>query len=239
MNHQTGSSSIADTPDQHGFVMCGLETLFLCHLPMFYMENHRYQLILQVSIPEYAMAHYAADRRKNPGTPYILGNVQTDLMTIPQMQNRQEVSFVSDIFRGLPNDPNKDKPLIHNVNVTINRIVHYRYFDFNMDYPTSLTYILFGAGTEAHLTHYITKQPDFDQVLDLAESPDWLDIQHLQASVPINIPSLASQVYCSNPLVNPEYDVQLGGSGSYRIKIGRSYFFDTASLNNPDPCQGA
>jgi hypothetical protein len=45
----------ADTPDLHGFVMSGLETLFLSHLPMFAMPNHQYQVVLRVTIPAAAM----------------------------------------------------------------------------------------------------------------------------------------------------------------------------------------
>jgi hypothetical protein len=236
MHDHQSMDSIVDTPDQHGFVMAGEQTLFLVHLAMFYMENHRYQLILEASLPAYAMQEYVADRKQNPNEVYILGNVQTDLMTLPQIQNRQVVTFIADIFRGMPSDPDKDKPLIHNVEVSIDRIVYFRYFDYSVDYPPTLTYIIFGAGTEAHMTHYLTKQPDFEQVLDLALPPDWLDIQHLQAGVAINIPSLPNTLSCSNPLVEPTYNVQMGGTGSYVIEVGTSYFFDTGSLNNPDPC---
>jgi hypothetical protein len=148
------NGSIADTPDQHGFVMAGEQTLFLHHLTMFYMTNHRYQVILRVSIPEAAMQTYVTDRQQQPaGTPYILGNLQTDLMTLPDIANGTVTGFAADIFRGLPQDPNTDTPLVHNVPTAIEQLVHFRHFNANVGYPDQLSYLLFGAGSEAHLAH--------------------------------------------------------------------------------------
>ncbi|GLQ90615.1 hypothetical protein [Dyella flagellata] len=226
------SYPLADTPDQHGFVMIGTETLFLHHLAMFNMENHRYQLLMQVSLPAYAKRAYVADKAAQPpGTTYILGNLQTDLMTIPQIANGQRVAFSADIFRGLPNDPNTDPPLIHNVPVQIERIVIFRRFDYCMDYPPYLTYYLFGAGTSAHLVHWTSQLPDFDQVLDLLEVPAWLDPEHLASGVTINFLSLPQQFYTSNPLTAPAYSVSVGGIGEYLADIGVTSYFDTAAIN--------
>lgn len=225
-----------DTPDQHGFIMAGTQTLFLHHLAMFNMEDHRYQLLIQASIPAYAMQQYVADRATQPpDTPYVLGNLQTDLMTIPQIADGQLRSFSADIFRGAPNDPNTDPPLIHNVQTTIERIVYFRRFDFTFAYPPYLTYILFGAGTEAHLVHYESKQPDFDQVLDLASVPSWLDSEHLSSGVTINFTALPQQFYKQNPLTLPSYTVQVGGLGEQTVDIGTTYWFDTESINMPMP----
>jgi hypothetical protein len=223
---------LADTPDQHGFVMIGTETLFLHHLAMFNMENHRYQLLLQVRLPEDAMRAYVADRATQPpGTTYILGNLQTDLMTVPQIANGQRIAFSADIFRGLPDDPNTDPPLIHNVATQIERIVIFRRFDYCMEYPPYLTYYLFGAGTSAHLVHWTSQRPDFDHVLDLAQVPAWLDPEHLASGVTINFSSLPQQFYPQNPLTAPVYNVSFGGIGDYPIDIGATSYFDTAIIN--------
>jgi hypothetical protein len=81
-----GLRSIVDTPDQHGFVVSGLQTIFLHHLSMFKMQNHRYQCVLRVQMPEYARIMYCADRQEYPNTTYIIGNIKTDLFTIPELQ---------------------------------------------------------------------------------------------------------------------------------------------------------
>lgn len=36
-----------ETPDLHGFVMTGSKRLIGCHLPMFNVENHRFQCIVE------------------------------------------------------------------------------------------------------------------------------------------------------------------------------------------------
>jgi hypothetical protein len=230
--------SIINTPDQHGFVMAGMQTLFLCHLPMFFMENHCYQVILEASLPDYAMQKYVSDRKSHPNEVYILGDVETDLMTLPQIKTGEVTSFIGDLFRGMPEDHNKDTPLIHNIRVKIERVVYFRHFDFNVDYPHSLTYVLFGAGTEAHLHHVLTKEPDFNHVLDLAEIPSWLPPQQLAAGVHINFPSLPNHPpYCSNPLTKSSYQVQYQGQAPlYPIKLGTSYWFDPSGANATDPC---
>jgi len=237
------SNPILNTPDVHGFVMVGIETLFVYHLPMFFMQDHRYQLILQVSLPDYAMKQYIYDRQHHPNEVYIFNNVPEDLMTLPQISNGQLTSFIADISRGAPGPDGPNPAFIHNVRATIERVVYFRPFDDNLNYPNYLSYILFGAGNEAHMAHFLTKYPDFDQVLDLAEVPSWLPPQQLEAGVPINLPGFPNchedkQPYCSNPLTEGIYKVQYEGQEPiYEISIGNCYWFDTAGINMPhDPC---
>ena len=235
-----GDDSIVNQPTQHGFVMTGLQTVFLDHLAMFGVQDHMYQMILKISLPRYAMDAYVADRRAHPDEVYILGNSQYDLMTLPQIQTRQLVSFVADVFRGMPEDPNTDPPLIHNVQVDIDNVVYFRHFDYMQEYTPYLTYVLYGAGTEAHLSHYMTKEPDFQQVVDLAELPKWLPPLQLMSPVEINFPALpyTGTTYCQNPFTVPEYLALYGGQKRpYPVRIGTSYYFDTATLNEVNPCQ--
>lgn len=237
------TNPLLNEPDVHGFVMAGLDTLFVCHLPMFFMKNHRYQLILKISLPDYAMHRYRRERREYPDEVYIFNNVPEDLMTLPQLQNGEITSFIADISRGAPGPDGPNPPFIHNVRATVDRVVYFRPFDENLNYPTYLSYILFGAGNEAHLSHFMTKYPDFHQVLDLAEVPSWIPPQQLESGVPINLAALPNcpsgkQTYCSNPLTLPSYQVHYEGQEElYDIKIGNCYWFDTAGLNMPhNPC---
>jgi hypothetical protein len=181
-----------DMADQHGFVMMGTRSLFLEHLSMFLMENHRYHVVLKARLAEYAMATYLAESARDPGRPYILGNVETDRFTMPEIQTGARRSFVADIFADVPNDPNKDTPLLHNVRVSIDRVICYRPFDDNAGYPGTATYLLYGGEGEAFLSHCMVKAPDFQQAVLLAESPGWLPPTQLEAGVIINFPALSS-----------------------------------------------
>ena len=51
-------------PDAHGFVMMGTnrKVIFLEHLPMFHMAEHRFQAILVVTLPEEDMQKYLEEQ---------------------------------------------------------------------------------------------------------------------------------------------------------------------------------
>ena len=237
---------LALDPDQHAFVMLGQETLFACHITMFHMQEHLFQIVLRCALPRYAMQAYVEDLLKHPGETYFLGNSAQDLMTIPSLHLGQRLRFTGDIFRGIPYQRDypewpweHETPIVPNVDVTIEREVYYRHFDFNLKYPDSLTYAIFGAGGEAHMTHYQVKEPDFDHVLSLREVPAWLPAQMLQSGTHLNFPKLrsSSPVYCSNPLPEGEYEVQYGGQPfTYRITTGKTHWFSTKIVNMHNPC---
>jgi hypothetical protein len=231
--------SINNNPDQHGFVLMGSNKLYLDHLPMFFMQNHMYHLVLEVTIPEEAKKAYLADQEKHPDSFYILGNLQNDMFTLPAVAIGETTSFQADIFRGLPEDPNEDTPLIHNITTEIKQLIRLRHFDYNQPFPENLTYVLFGNEKEAFLSHYLTKQPDFMHVVQLKESPEWLQIQQLKMGIDINFTGMQdTPVYCSSPIKTGSYKVMYQGQSdtSFVVKVSRSIFFSTDVPNSTDPC---
>ena len=232
-------------PDQHAFVVMGTNTIFLSHLTMFMMEEHEFQLVLRVTLPENVRQLFLADRAAHPDETYFLGNIEQDLMTVPELKGGFRGAFLGELYRGIPDKPHYSEwpwkhqtPIATNFRVALDQIVHYRHFDFNMPYPQTLTYALFGAGDEAHLVHFETKEPDFDQVLTLAEAPAWLPPQLLEAGITINVPQFpGDKVFCANPLTASTYKVQYQGQDPPReIKIGRNLWFCTKITNAKDPC---
>lgn len=229
------NTSIVNKPDQHGFIMAGTARLYICHLPMFNMQDHMYQVTLEVQIPDDAMRIYLEDKKNYPDQFYVLGNVQTDLFTIPDIMLGKTTSFIADIFRGMPDDPNKDTPLIHNVETRIERIVYARHFDYGIPYPSLLTYTIFGNEQEAFLDHYLTKETDFMNLVELASVPEWLPIDLLKTG------SNAGFIGYSNQLVPPAcpipagvYQVNFQGQDQvYDLRVGNSFYFDTDILNMP------
>lgn len=218
--------SIVNRPDQHGFAMLGTRWLFLDHLPMFGMENHRYHAIFAAKIPQGAMERFVADRSAHPGIPYILGNLQSDLFSLPEIAVGARQSFRSDIFRGVPADPNHDKPLIHDVPAIILRIVRLRHFIATVSPPKPLTYVLFGRDDEAHLSHYISWKPDFQHVQDVRR-PDWLPPIQLAMGCDICFPDLANSGYDKSPFTLPEYKAQYEGlPETYPIMPGGASWFN-------------
>jgi hypothetical protein len=247
-------------PDQrrHAFIMVGTETLFLVHMTMFHMEEHCYQIVLRVSLPPAAMKQFRNWRKEKPTQTYFLANLTESAMDVPQLACGQLKSFNAEIFEGIPDrsPPSAPKgqynewpwtqaPVIKNVRVSVERVVYFRHFDFNFDYPKSLTYVLFGAGNEAHMQSYQTKEPDYDHILSLANAPAWLPANKLESVVTVSFPELPSRPVClSNPLKRKKYQVQYQGFWEYLgyrftklhpLELGTSWWFSTSPLNLVPP----
>jgi hypothetical protein len=234
-------------PGQHAFIMLGEKALFLCHMTMFDMEEHCYQLILRATLPDETMKLYLAGLNQSPRTTYFLGNSNSDLLTVADLASGARRGFLADLFRGVPDRPKSDgwpwdgRPqflVAANVEVTVDRVVYHRHFDMGLEHPKKLTYVLFGEGDEAHLNHFQTKEPDFDHVLSLSGRPDWLPKRKLEASVHVTFPSLASSpLHCRDPLDPGVHDVQYQGQGAtLKLGVRESWWFSTAIVNSKDPC---
>lgn len=238
------------TPSQHAFIMLGKKTLFLVHMTMFHMEEHMYQMVLRSSLPDDAMKKYVEDRREHPDDAYFLGNVPTELFTVPRVASGRLETFEADIWRGIPFKKHYDEwpwngvpPFISRVPVAIDRVVYFRHFDFNLNYPKSLTYILFGADGEAHMNHYQVKEPDFDQVVSLKSAPDWIPVEDLEAGIDVDFPEMRKTppVYCTNPIPPGTYTVECAGQATNtgKIEVGNSWWCSTKVVNMDDPCPEA
>jgi hypothetical protein len=233
--------------DRHAFIMLGERALFLCHMTMFDMEAHCYQMICRATLPDYAMKLYRDGLKNAPLETFFLGNTETDGLTVADLASGARRSFSANIFRGVPDRPKSDgwpwdnRPgylVVGDVAVTIERVVYFRHFDFGLEHPKTLTYILFGAGNEAHLSHFQTKEPDFDHVLTLAGAPDWVPARKLEAGLHVTFPTLPTlPIRCANPLRPGVQDVQYQGQGATRpIRIGHTWWFSTKIVNSEDPC---
>lgn len=193
---QPNPASMAPAGRRHAFIMVGSKTLFLVHMTMFHMEEHCYQIVLRAQLPAAEMGKFRQWRQQNPTQTYFLANLTESALDIPQIASGELTSFMAEVFAGIPPKeiytdwPWSDQPpVIAAVRVTVERVVYYRHFDFNFDYPKNLTYVLFGAGDEAHMQSYQTKEPDYDHVLSMAEAPAWLPQDKLASAVTVNFPT--------------------------------------------------
>jgi hypothetical protein len=244
--------------------MAGRETLFLCHMPMLRdFEVHMYQLVMRATIPGEHMRRYREEYDKADTTnTFFLVNTEHDLMTILDLATGRRASFTATLWdkatvqkgkkfppwwKG-PEDQTPLPPLIEETRVTVDRVVYFRHFDLNLNRPQSLTYVLFGLGDEAHLHHYQTAEPDFDEALTLAEVPGWLPDAQLEAGIHINFPAFEENAPLKScgPILEPgsTHLVQYCGIEGYggeklpafEVKIGRNLWFNTSIGNTDDPC---
>jgi hypothetical protein len=68
------------TPSFHGFVMQGTSSVYLVHLPMFNMADHRYQLIITGDLPADVLHKYITARKEHPKQFFTLGNAKPGIL---------------------------------------------------------------------------------------------------------------------------------------------------------------
>ena len=165
-----------DEPNTHNMLIVGREAVFLSHLPMFNeranVSPHRYQVILEAAFSKPGgdpQAVYSDDRRRNPAVKIYTLN--PDEFVLPHLHaaggGAPVKTFGAKIFRGHLEKPG-NRVIADGVTVNVRNVVHFREFDPAASSPAKLEYILFGRGGEMFLAHFITRPPDFDQVLSVS-----------------------------------------------------------------------
>ena len=231
-----------DEPDVHNMLIIGQSTVFLSHLPMFSEPGsespHRYQVILEATFTKAdgdPQAQYASDRQKNASTRIYTLN--PDRLVLPNLATGNRLtSFKAKVFRGhLEKD---GVEILTGVNVTVTRVIHFREFDRNAKKPTRLQYLLFGKGSELFLSHFITRPPDFDQVISVtAEGRAFTDDelrQGLQVVFSSRPNSLAKRL-----MEKQEAIAQVAGTDTkaspvnVKLKAGTEFYFEEGELKVP------
>jgi hypothetical protein len=236
------ASPIVDAPGIHNFFMFGRKTLYVEHMPMFTEEKHMYQVILRVTLPDAVMRGYRA--HQGPGrTPWNLVNSDQEY-TLPQIKAGTLRSILVDVYADYSNADASPvgSAFASSVPLTVEEVVHFRHFDFNIPRPGHLTYLLFGRGGEAHLSHYIARDPDFQHIVTLRSAPAWLSPDQLAASAEICLTDVPSTpVSCADPLREKSYRALFQGRpdapATLDLNGSSSVWYSTGNLLNAnDPC---
>jgi hypothetical protein len=247
MASMQGSNPSEDTPTGHGFFMLGTSSVYLYHSAQFTMENHSYQMIFTVGIPQPALATYAADVEKNAGGGWVwvfvngIGNTPPpdQLFTLPQIQTGEVSALTGSIFRLPASGSGQQVTVVPQVTVNVERLVYFRHFDYSMSYPAPLPYVLFGDAAGAYIAHYTTRLEDFDNLAQLAAPPAWLAMDQLMAGVQIDFPHVPyepGQLPAASPLTaGTTYPVLFGGvpDPSFAVTVASIYWFDVTIINAP------
>jgi hypothetical protein len=241
-----------DMPDDkaaHGMFMFGTDAVFLSHMPMFTMAPHMYQVVLRVSLPPDAMQLYRQQQAANPKLVRNLINPDDDKYALRDLQTGTRTQFKADLYADYSNDANDGEggtvgdPYASGVAVQVEQVVHFRRFDATQPRPTHLRYLLFGTASQAHLSHYMAQDPDFQHILTLATVPTQLTAGQLGTGVLLDLPDRPSTpIPCSSPLTPdasvsvvvadqsaPAFFLDLTGAGLVWFSTGNS-------LNATDPC---
>lgn len=235
---------IVDTPNFHNMWMLGTEVLYLSHMPIFWLEDHHYQLTLQARLDPVSWQLYLNEVASFPGVPLNLAN--NDAWTLPQLVSGEITEYKATLYRGYSNaNGGTQGPQITNTStVYIERVVYWRAFDSNIPRPIDLTYVLFGNAKQAFLDHYVAADPDYQHLALLSEVPSWLSTSQLKAGVTVSFQGLPTKFSCHSPLANSTtYTVLFQGieSAVAQVTVDRTFWFSAGNLLNAqgDPCPNA
>lgn len=154
--------ALADQPSTHGMLVFGQAKVFISHLPMFH-NPHDYQLIAELELPAEALAVYKASLAAHPEeTVYTL---VPETFVLPEMVADPR-PFSASLVRG--HFERGGTEIVGEVKVKLGKVVHFRKFDPRATRPAQATYLLFGGPQESFVAHFISRKPDFDQIVELA-----------------------------------------------------------------------
>jgi hypothetical protein len=232
-----------DKPDVHGMAIVGEETVFLSHLPMFSHRHHDFQVILEATFTDDGTAP-----EKEPETEYISGRKKTkqtlytfapspfrlpDLVSpVPQRPRRR--AFTGTIVRG--HFERGGEPLL-NALTNVQRVLHFRQFDPKAHPLNQLEYILFGRGNEAFLAHWITRPPDFDQLLSVSPLKKLTDeelAQGFRVAFPGRANTVEERLKTSEEVVGKILLAGQAGTESKELqfRVGGELYFEEGELSS-------
>ncbi len=241
-----------DVPMRHAFVIVGERTLFLCHVPNWWMEGQNWELVVRVTLPDAARKKILSDREGDE--PHFLVTSRTNKFTIPDLIRRSwslkvaDRKFQADIWKAVgpgnkPDQPDpdwlpwdEDEPFLSKVTVKIDAVIHHRHANLNLTGQGHEQYLLFGAGDEAHIYHLPVRQPDYDHVATLDRTPAWLQPEQVETGVVVSMPSIPwfpGETRCTEPplQIDEPTVVRFHGLSDYRTKK----WDDSAGPNRPIP----
>ncbi|KAK8120714.1 pyridoxal-dependent decarboxylase conserved domain protein [Apiospora kogelbergensis] len=142
-------------PDIHKFLMQGMTNIYLIHLPMFHVANHRQQLIVSASFNARAKAKYDALKRSNPTEPLILVTKQKVMLKDVAGRSGKFKAQIMTQASGI---------VLQDVDVSLKATVVSRPLNskFRLEkYPdTYMPFYLYGSANEANIDHVIVRAPN-------------------------------------------------------------------------------
>lgn len=231
-NHHSG---LADPPGTHGMLLFGEKTIYLSHLPMFSMNIHRYQVILEVTLTKTggdAQAAYVQDRRKHPGTRIY--TFEPDPFVLPELdpKNPQRSSFSGTIFRG--HFERGGNPINENVVAKVTRVIHFRKFDSQATGLPQLEYFVFGKDQDLFLAHLITRPPDFDQVMSVGQIDRKFTNEELSEGASIIFPrkknTPVQRIKAGTQMIGQMKQAGTSAAKTVKLRPGVQFYFESGEL---------
>ncbi|KAI0455119.1 pyridoxal-dependent decarboxylase domain-containing protein [Xylaria acuta] len=142
-------------PDFHNFLIQGTESIYLIHLPMFHVANHRQQLIVSVEFDKASKDKYVAMKKSYPSEPMILVTQnKTMLKEVVENNGRFKAQIMT----------KESGIILRDIDVNFRQTVVSRPLNSKYrlnEYPsTFMPFYLYGSEKEANVDHVITRAPN-------------------------------------------------------------------------------
>jgi hypothetical protein len=194
------------------------------------MAAHSFQTILEGQIEGPAMKNYLKIKNKNPAKPVIVLNKSP--MILEELANSS--SFFGPIHFANKNGDPVGNP-ISETRVNIKKILLFKQLNKNSpDYPENLEYYLFGTNSDWHLSHFLSKAPNFEHELDISISDHFSDSKKESKIIKISIPSVnekSKQHIKVDPLTQKDYNIETENGDKIQISITNRFWLNNKILN--------
>ncbi len=153
------------TPDIHGFIIQGLAGDRVCgvHLPMFNMQNRRWQLIISFKLPEKQHNMLREYRESDPGAFFTVANSQPDELA---KLIKDGATFKALLFPGIAGEHTQSlgEVEVTDVKVLYKRSIRHEYLD--SVYPSEMVFYAYSAQRDTsskpifHIDHFLNSPFD-------------------------------------------------------------------------------
>jgi len=232
---------LQDEPDQHPFVCAGPITedgfLYGDYCANFVTPGHQYQAIVKMKVPCHENIQKIKKIQETQSKPIFFKN--QDLMTLPGLVQSAGRKLTMEICDG-------NEAMLTVEMVIEDAIRVHPLSSIEGMYPEKFHYWMFGDERGVYLSHVMHREPDFQQVVKLAEVPHNVSHQLLRLGIQMNIPSIQSATEemgdnsFENPLPVGEYEGEFIGAGGIltktilKIQDGTAnVFIDSIGPNTP------
>jgi hypothetical protein len=157
-----------DKPSTHGMLIFGTEKTYASHLPMFHAP-HNYQIILELELDPATKKLFIADQEKNP--EYTTYTIEPEKFVLPEMMQNPK-SFKANLYRG--HFERGGIKIAADIHVTIKKIIYYTKFKTDEARAVKTNFIVFGNPKEQFIAHQITNKPDFDQIIQVKTTTNFM-----------------------------------------------------------------
>jgi hypothetical protein len=157
-----------DKPSTHGMLIFGTEKTYASHLPMFH-SPHNYQIILELELDPATKKLFIADQEKNP--EYATYTIEPEKFVLPEMMQNPK-SFKANLYRG--HFERGGIKIATDIHVTIKKIIYYTKFKTDEARAVKTNFIVFGNPKEQFIAHQITNKPDFDQIIQVKTTTNFM-----------------------------------------------------------------